>query len=725
MSAFSEAINLLISGHYADPFSLLGMHHSSKGLEVRALLPDAQAVWVVDASNRRKLVELERIDERGFFCGVVPRRKNAFRYQLAVTWGEETWVIEDPYRFGPLLQDMDIWLLAEGTHLRPYERLGAHLETLDGVEGTRFAVWAPNAQRVSVVGQFNFWDGRRHPMRLRQENGIWELFLPDVEAGQLYKYEMIDSHGNVRLKADPYAFEAQMRPDTASLITPLPEKVPTSDARREANGLRSPISIYEVHLGSWRRHTDNNFWLSYEELANQLIDYVQYMGFTHVELMPINEHPFDGSWGYQPLGLYAPTRRFGTASEFRAFVDALHGAGINVLLDWVPGHFPSDEYGLAQFDGTALYEYADPREGYHQDWNTLIYNYGRHEVRNYLAGNALFWMERYGIDGLRVDAVASMIYRDYSRSEGEWVPNHYGGKENLEAIAFLRYTNHMLGHAAPAAITLAEESTDYPGVTLPPDCNGLGFHYKWNMGWMHDTLAYMQHDPVHRKYHHDLLTFGMLYAYSENFVLPLSHDEVVHGKRSLLDRMPGDVWQKFANLRAYYGFMWAYPGKKLLFMGSEFAQGREWNHDASLDWHLLDEPEGWHRGVQTLVRDLNHCYRQQPPLYQLDFQPQGFEWLVVDDRENSVFAFVRRDEQGNEVLVVSNFTPVPRYGYRIGINQPGGWREVLNTDSVHYNGSDTGNVGTIYSDEHASHQRQHSLVLTIPPLATLYLVKEA
>ncbi|MEI7368172.1 1,4-alpha-glucan branching enzyme [Pectobacterium sp. 1950-15] len=725
MPAFSEAINLLISGHYADPFSLLGMHHSSKGLEVRALLPDAQAAWVVDANNGRKLVELGRIDERGFFCGVVPRRKNAFRYQLAVTWGEETWVIEDPYRFGPLLQDMDIWLLAEGTHLRPYERLGAHLETLDGVEGTRFAVWAPNAQRVSVVGQFNFWDGRRHPMRLRQENGIWELFLPDVKAGQLYKYEMIDSHGNVRLKADPYAFEAQMRPDTASLITPLPEKVPTSDARREANGLRSPISIYEVHLGSWRRHTDNHFWLSYEELANQLIDYVQYMGFTHVELMPINEHPFDGSWGYQPLGLYAPTRRFGTASEFRAFVDALHGAGINVLLDWVPGHFPGDEYGLAQFDGTALYEYADPREGYHQDWNTLIYNYGRHEVRNYLAGNALFWMERYGIDGLRVDAVASMIYRDYSRSEGEWVPNHYGGKENLEAIAFLRYTNHMLGHAAPAAITLAEESTDYPGVTLPPDCNGLGFHYKWNMGWMHDTLAYMQHDPVHRKYHHDLLTFGMLYAYSENFVLPLSHDEVVHGKRSLLDRMPGDVWQKFANLRAYYGFMWAYPGKKLLFMGGEFAQGREWNHDASLDWHLLDEPEGWHRGVQMLVRDLNHYYRQQPPLYQLDFQPQGFEWLVVDDRENSVFAFVRRDEQGNEVLVVSNFTPVPRYGYRIGINQPGGWREAINTDSGYYNGSNLGNVGTIYSEERGSHQRQHSLVLTIPPLATLYLVKEA
>ncbi|MEH0874767.1 1,4-alpha-glucan branching enzyme [Pectobacterium cacticida] len=724
MSAFSEAINSLINGHYADPFSLLGMHRGANGVEVRALLPDAQSVWLVDASNGRQLVELARIDERGFFCGLLPHRKTPLRYQLAVTWQGETKVIEDPYRFGTLLQDMDIWLLSEGTHLRPYEQLGAHLATLDGVEGTRFAVWAPNAQRVSVVGEFNFWDGRRHPMRLRKENGIWELFLPDVKAGQLYKYEVIDSHSNLRLKADPYAFEAQMRPDTASLITPLPEKVPTSDVRREANGLRSPIAIYEVHLGSWRRHTENNFWLSYQELAKQLIDYVQYMGFTHVELMPINEHPFDGSWGYQPLGLYAPTRRFGTAFEFRAFVDALHEAGINVLLDWVPGHFPSDEYGLAQFDGTALYEYADPREGYHQDWNTLIYNYGRHEVRNYLAGNALFWMERYGIDGLRVDAVASMIYRDYSRREGEWVPNQYGGKENLEALTFLRYTNHMLGHAAPAAITVAEESTDYPGVTLPPDCNGLGFHYKWNMGWMHDTLAYMQLDPIHRQYHHDLLTFGMLYAYSENFVLPLSHDEVVHGKRSLLDRMPGDTWQKFANLRAYYGFMWAYPGKKLLFMGGEFAQGREWNHDASLDWHLLNEPEGWHRGVQTLVRDLNHCYRQQPPLYQLDFQPQGFEWLVVDDRENSVFAFVRRDEQGNEVLVVSNFTPIPRYGYRIGINQPGGWREVINTDSSYYHGSNLGNLGTIYSEEWESHQRQHSLALTLPPLATLYLIKE-
>ncbi|MCG8709719.1 1,4-alpha-glucan branching enzyme [Brenneria sp. 4F2] len=725
MREFSDAINSLIAGHYADPFSLLGMHKTSNGIEVRALLPDAQEVWVVETRRGCKVAQMEPYDERGFFCARLPRRKNVFHYQLAVTWQQETYLIEDPYRFGPLLQDLDIWLLAEGTHLRPYERLGAHVATLDGVVGTRFGVWAPNAQRVSVVGRFNFWDGRRHPMRLRQENGVWELFLPAVTQGELYKYEMIDRRGDVRLKADPYAFEAQMRPDTASLIAALPERVAINEARREANGLQAPIAIYEVHLGSWRRHADNNFWLSYQELAEQLIAYIKEMGFTHIELMPINEHPFDGSWGYQPLGLYAPTRRFGTPQDFRRFIDAFHDAGINVLLDWVPGHFPADEYGLAQFDGTALYEYADPREGYHQDWNTLIYNYGRHEVRNYLAGNALFWMEHYGIDGLRVDAVASMIYRDYSRNEGQWLPNHYGGRENLEAIAFLRYTNQTLGHAASGAITVAEESTDYPGVTLPPDCGGLGFHYKWNMGWMHDTLSYMQLDPIHRKYHHDRLTFGMLYAYSENFVLPLSHDEVVHGKRSLLDRMPGDAWQKFANLRAYYGFMWAYPGKKLLFMGGEFAQGREWNYDASLDWHLLDEPQGWHRGVQHLVRDLNHCYRQQPPLYQLDFQPQGFEWLVVDDRENSVFAFVRRDERGNEILVVSNFTPVVRYGYRIGINQPGRWREIINTDSCYYRGGNQGNEGAVHSEDIGSHQRPQSLALTLPPLATLYLAREA
>jgi 1,4-alpha-glucan branching enzyme len=719
-----RVINQIISGHYADPFSILGMHQTEQGLQVRALLPDAKEVWLIETDTGRNVAQLNSEDPRGFFIAKLPRRKKTFRYQLAVTWQESTKIIDDPYRFGTLLQDIDSWLLAEGTHLRPYERLGAHLMALDGVPGVSFAVWAPNAQRVSVVGEFNFWDGRRHPMRLRRENGIWELFLPGVQAGQSYKFEMIDSKGQVRLKADPYAFEAQMRPENASLVSPLPDVVKNTSARQKANDLRSPVSIYEVHLGSWRRHTDNNFWLSYGELAEQLVGYVKYMGFTHVELLPINEHPFDGSWGYQPLGLYAPTRRFGTPQDFKDFVARFHDAGINVILDWVPGHFPSDEYGLSQFDGTSLYEYADPREGYHQEWNTLVYNYGRNEVRNYLAGNAFYWLERFGIDALRIDAVASMIYRDYSRAEGQWVPNFYGGRENLEAIAFLRYTNHTIGVERSGGATMAEESTDFPGVTLPPDAGGLGFNYKWNMGWMHDTLNYMQCDPVHRKYHHNLMTFGMLYAYTENFILPISHDEVVHGKRSVLDRMPGDAWQKFANLRAYYAFMWAHPGKKLLFMGCEFAQGREWNFDTSLDWHLLDDENGWHIGVQRLVRDLNYCYRKHAPLYELDYQPAGFEWLVVDDHDNSVFAFLRRDAAGNELIAISNFTPVPRYNYRVGVPQGGHYREVLNSDAEFYRGSNLGNQGGIHSHHVGSHNHGHSLLLTLPPLATIYLLRE-
>ncbi|AJJ18449.1 1,4-alpha-glucan branching protein GlgB [Yersinia intermedia] len=719
-----QVINQIISGHYADPFSILGMHQTAQGLQICALLPDAKEVWLVETESGRNIAQLTSEDPRGFFMAKLPRRKSPFRYQLAVTWQDSPQIIEDPYRFGTLLQDIDSWLLAEGTHLRPYERLGGHLMSLDGVAGVSFAVWAPNAKRVSVVGEFNFWDGRRHPMRLRRENGIWELFLPGVQAGQLYKFEIIDSNDQVRLKADPYAFEAQMRPETASLVSPLPEVVPNTPARQKANDLRSPVSIYEVHLGSWRRHTDDNFWLSYGELAEQLVEYVKYMGFTHVELLPINEHPFDGSWGYQPLGLYAPTRRFGTPQDFKDFVAKFHAAGINVILDWVPGHFPSDEHGLMQFDGTSLYEYADPREGYHQDWNTLIYNYGRNEVRNYLAGNAFYWMERFGIDALRIDAVASMIYRDYSRAEGQWVPNYYGGRENLEAIAFLRYTNHTIGVERPGGVTMAEESTDFPGVTLPPDAGGLGFNYKWNMGWMHDTLNYMQCDPIHRKYHHNLMTFGMLYAYTENFILPISHDEVVHGKRSVLDRMPGDAWQKFANLRAYYAFMWAHPGKKLLFMGCEFAQGREWNFDTSLDWHLLDDKNGWHSGVQRFVRDLNYCYQQHAPLYELDYQSDGFEWLVVDDHENSVFAFLRRDANGGELIAISNFTPVPRYNYRVGIPQGGHYREVLNSDSEFYCGSNLGNQGGIYSDHVGSHNHAHSLLLTLPPLSTIYLLRE-
>jgi 1,4-alpha-glucan branching enzyme len=716
-----HVINQIISGHYADPFSLLGMHLIGHSVEVRALLPDADNVWVIDGKNGHKIAELSCLDPRGFFSGVIPRRRKLFAYQLRVRWGKTEHIIDDPYRFGTLLPDIDVWLLAEGTHLRPYEKMGAHLCTLDGVEGVSFAVWAPNAQRVSVVGDFNFWDGRRHPMRLRRENGIWELFIPGVGEGQLYKFEILDYRGYTSLRADPYAFEAQMRPETASRISRLPEAVPISAQRKKANALNVPIAVYEVHLGSWRRHTDNNFWLSYGELAAQLISYVKWMGFTHIELMPVNEYPFDGSWGYQPIGMYAPTRRYGTPEEFKALVSAAHKAGLNVILDWVPGHFPNDGHGLAQFDGTALYEYADPREGYHQDWNTLIYNYGRHEVRNYLAANGFFWIERYGIDALRVDAVASMIYRDYSRKEGEWIPNYYGGRENLEAIAFLRYTNQMIGRELDGATTIAEESTDYPGVTTPPESNGLGFHYKWNMGWMHDSLEYMRLDPVHRKYHHHLMTFSMLYAYSENFILPLSHDEVVHGKGSLLDRMPGDAWQKFANLRAYYAFMWGHPGKKLLFMGCEFAQGREWDFNQSLDWHLLSEPGGWHSGVQRLVRDLNHCYRQQAPLFELDYDRKGFEWLVVDDSDNSVFAFARYDAKGNEVIVVSNFTPVVRENYRIGVNRPGTYAEILNTDAHYYCGSNVGNQQTLVTENIESHQYLQSINLTIPPLATIYL----
>ncbi|MCC3748254.1 1,4-alpha-glucan branching enzyme [Rouxiella badensis] len=719
-----HVINQIFSGRYADPFSFLGMHEVAAGLEVRALLPDADEVWVIDTQKQSRVAELRRYDDRGFFVGLMPRRKKSFSYQLEVRWGDNRYVIDDAYRFGPLLEELDIWLLAEGTHLRPYEKLGAHPLTLDGVEGVMFAVWAPNATRVSVVGDFNYWDGRRHPMRLRRENGIWELFIPAVREGQLYKFEIIDCRGNLSLRADPYAFEAQMRPETASVVRQLPAPVAFSDDRRKANQFNQPISVYEVHLGSWRRHAANNYWLSYDELAQELVSYVKWMGFTHIELMPINEHPFDGSWGYQPLGMYAPTRRYGSPEEFKAFIDAVHDAGLNVILDWVPGHFPSDSHGLAQFDGTALYEYADPREGYHQDWNTLIYNYGRHEVRNFLSGNGFYWIERYGIDGLRVDAVASMIYRDYSRKEGQWIPNYYGGRENLEAISFLRYTNQTIGRELGGAVTLAEESTDYPGVTMPPEANGLGFHYKWNMGWMNDTLRYMQLDPVHRKYHHNLLTFGVLYAYSENFILPISHDEVVHGKGSMLDKMPGDAWQKFANLRAYYGFMWAHPGKKLLFMGCEFAQGREWDFNYSLDWHLLEEPYGWHKGVQHLVRDLNFCYRDQSALYELDFNPRGFEWLVVDDYENSIFAFARRDEQGNELIVISNFTPVPRYGYRIGVSRPGRYHEIMNTDSHYYRGSNVGNQGHVYTEPYASHHREHSLSVVIPPLATIYLRRE-
>ena len=718
-----SVINQFFDGTHSDPFSVLGMHETDNGIEIRALLPDACRVSVIDKENQDTVCELDCLDDRGFFAGVVPKTRDFFAYQLQVYWGKESQILEDPYRYHLMMNDLDEWFLAEGSFLRPYEVLGAHFIECDGVSGVNFRLWAPNAKRVSVVGDFNYWDGRRHPMRLHPASGVWELFLPKVALGQLYKFELIDCHGNLRLKADPYAFSSQLRPDTASQISALPDIVPMTEARRKANQWDQPISIYEVHLGSWRRNLENNFWLDYDQIGDELIPYVKEMGFTHIEFLPLSEFPFDGSWGYQPLGLYSPTSRFGTPEGFKRLVERAHDAGINVILDWVPGHFPSDTHGLVAFDGTALYEYADPREGFHQDWNTLIYNYGRNEVKNFLSSNALYWIERFGVDGIRVDAVASMIYRDYSRAEGEWIPNQYGGRENLEAIEFLKHTNWKIHSEVQGAVFIAEESTSFAGVTHPTENGGLGFNFKWNMGWMNDTLSYMEKDPVYRQYHHNQMTFGMVYQYSENFVLPLSHDEVVHGKCSLIGKMPGDAWQKFANLRAYYGYMWGYPGKKLLFMGNEFAQGREWNYRESLDWFLLDESIGgrWHIGVQQLVKDLNKIYRENAPLFELDSDPQGFDWLVVDDAQNSVFAFERRSSKGERIIVISNFTPVPRHDYRIGVNVAGQYHEILNTDSSFYEGSNLGNYGAVESEAIPSHGRDYSISVSIPPLATLYL----
>ncbi|MBS0343942.1 MAG: 1,4-alpha-glucan branching protein GlgB, partial [Proteobacteria bacterium] len=668
---------------HGDPFGVLGPHRDAEGLWVRALLPGARSVAVVQASSGWPLAELERQGQSDLFAALVPAAEARLGYHLQVDWGTHTSELEDPYRFPPVLGETDVWLLAEGTHLRPFEQLGAHLRELDGVHGVAFAVWAPNARRVSVVGNFNQWDGRRHMMRLRRECGVWEIFAPHVAAGDSYEFEILSARGELLRKSDPYGFAARMRPETASVVQPLPQPVALPADRARANGREAPISIYEVHLGSWRRKNGHE-WLTYRELAHTLVPYARDMGFTHIELLPVSEHPFDGSWGYQPIGMYAPTSRFGTPRDFRAFVEAAHAAGLGVILDWVPAHFPTDVHGLGNFDGTALYEYADPREGFHRDWNTLIFNYDRTEVRNYLVGNALYWLERYGVDGLRVDAVASMLYRDYSRPAGQWVPNAQGGRENLEAIDFVRRMNQVVGVQRPGAFTVAEESTSFPGVTRPPENGGLGFHFKWNMGWMNDTLSYVGLDPVYRPHHHQQVTFGLMYAHSENFVLPLSHDEVVHGKGSMIGRMPGDEWQKFAGLRNLYGYLWAYPGKKLLFMGSEFAQYAEWNADHSLDWHLLDHAP--HQGIQRLVRDLNNVYRDFPALHEMDCDAQGFEWIVHDDKAHSVFAFVRRSRSGQFVLAACNFTPVVRHGYRLGVPAEGAYREIINTDNPVYGG---------------------------------------
>lgn len=715
-------IDALVAARHGDPFALLGMHSAGGGLVVRAFVPHAEHLDVVTKAGDHAACLIRRHDA-GFFEGFLPQ-KQRFAYHLRAANASAEWRLADPYAFGPILGEMDDYLLVEGTHRRLYDRLGAHLVVHEGREGVHFAVWAPHARRVSVVGDFNDWDGRRHQMRKRLTSGIWEIFAPDLAAGPTYKYEIVGASGELLpLKADPFGAQAELRPSTASRIA-APSAHRWADgewmgARAKIDQRRAPISVYEVHLGSWKRGQDGGF-LSYDELAADLIPYAAWMGFTHLELMPISEHPLDASWGYQPIGLFAPSSRFGDPDGFRRFVDAAHRAGLGVIIDWVPAHFPTDMHGLSRFDGTALYEHADPRRGFHPDWNTAIYDFGRTEVANMLAANALYWLEAFHIDALRVDAVASMLYLDYSRKPGEWLPNAAGGNQNLEAVAFLQRVNTLVYADHPGIATIAEESTAWPGVSQPVHAGGLGFGFKWNMGWMNDTLVYMGKDPAHRRWHHDKMTFGLAYAFSENFVLPLSHDEVVHGKGTILSRMPGDDWQQFANLRAYYGFMWGHPGKKLLFMGQEFAQRAEWNHDHALDWHLDTAPA--HAGVRRLVRDLNRLYRAIPALHRLDCEAAGFRWIIGDDANQSIFAWLRFAEDASPpIAIVSNFTPVPRHGYRIGLPQAGRWREVLNTDAHDYGGSGDGNGGLVIAQAVPSHGFPASATITVPPLATLYL----
>jgi 1,4-alpha-glucan branching enzyme len=717
MSSLSPEAYAVIEGRHSDPFRYLGPHVEGDVPLVRIFLPDAEGVAIVDEQGHER--GLERIHDAGLFEGRLSNGSR--RYRVRARYGERQVEIEDPYRFPPILSDFDLYLLGEGTHTHLYEKLGAHPMVLDEVSGVAFAVFAPNAQRVSVVGDFNSWDGRRHPMRVRG-NGFWEIFLPEAKPGSKYKYEIIGADGRMLpLKSDPLAFAAELRPQTASIVVDLRAIPPPQPAPLHVNALDAPISIYEVHLGSWRRRLqESGRWPSYRELADELPAYARDLGFTHIEFLPVSEHPFDGSWGYQPTGLFAPTSRFGTPTDFAGLVDACHRAGLAVILDWVPGHFPDDPHGLSQFDGTAVYEHANPMQGRHLDWNTLVYNYARTEVANFLLANGLFWPDRYRIDGLRVDAVASMLYLDYSRSEGSWIPNKYGGRENLEAISLLRRFNTEVFSRFPNATTVAEESTAWPMVSKPVDWGGLGFGYKWNMGWMHDTLEYIGRDPIYRKHHHGQILFGLHYAFSENFILPLSHDEVVHGKRSILGRMPGDEWQRFANLRAYYGFMFGHPGKKLLFMGGEFGQENEWRHDHSLDWHLTERPR--HAGIQSLIRDLNHLYRTLPALYELDCDGAGFEWLVMHDVERSVFAWLRKGRQTRErCLVVINFTPKVYRDYRIKVPFSGIWHEVLNTDSDRYGGTNVGNGGAVRTLDEGTIPE---VSLVVPPLAAIFLVPE-
>ncbi|MBD3308256.1 1,4-alpha-glucan branching protein GlgB [candidate division KSB3 bacterium] len=723
-----QEIEAIANSEHRDPFEILGMHqikHNGKpAIAVRAYFYDVTQSWVY-LPDEDTLYPMEQLPNTGYFEAIFPDRQEMFRYQLETLDQQGTRTrFYDVYAFWPVLSEEDLYLFGEGRHYKIYEKLGCHLMQHNEVDGALFAVWAPNAKRVSVVGDFNQWDGRRHPMRMRGSSGIWELFIPELTEGHLYKFEIKTQIGHLYVKTDPYAFYCQQRPQTASIIKNI-DTFTWDDQdwiirRGHENPLKKPISIYEVHLGSWMRiEEDNNRFLTYQELADKLIPYVKELGFTHLELLPVAEHPLDASWGYQVTGYYAPTSRYGTPEEFMAFVNACHREGIGVIVDWVPAHFPRDSYALPYFDGTFLYEHADPRLGEHKDWGTLIFNYGRNEVRNFLVANALFWFEKYHIDGIRVDAVASMLYLDYSREEGDWIPNRFGGRENLEAIEFIKELNEKIYEYFPGVMTIAEESTSWPGVTHPVYLGGLGFLFKWNMGWMNDMLTYMSKDPIFRRYHHNMITFALLYAFHENFMLVLSHDEVVHGKRSLLDKMPGDVWQKFANLRTLYGFMLGHPGKQLLFMGGEFGQWFEWNSDKGLDWNLMEYDH--HRFLQRYVRDLNRVYTSEPALFRHDENWQSFEWIDFYDSDNSVISFLRNslERQEDTLVFVCNFTPLPHHGYRIGVPFPGYYREIINSDAEIYGGSGVGNGGGCMAEPTPWQGHPYSLNLSLPPLGTL------
>jgi 1,4-alpha-glucan branching enzyme len=727
-----EVYRVIYNDHW-DPFRVLGIHpvvsDGNTQIAVRAFLPLARSVWVVTSDPEAGAIEraMDKIHDEGFFELLFTERSKVFPYRLRMeTYDGRTEVFHDSYSFMPTLTDFDIYLFNAGDHHRIYEKLGAHRAEVNGIGGVQFAVWAPSARSVSVIGDFNRWDRRSHAMRVLGSSGIWEIFVPGLPEGVLYKFQVKTPQGFVMDKADPYCSEMELRPRTASKVNFLQGFEWTDQewmgGRPSTDHLARPLSVYEVHLGSWQRGEHNRV-LSYREMAERLVAHLKKVGYTHIELLPMMEHPFDGSWGYQVTGYFAPTSRFGSPQDFMYFVNLLHTNNIGVILDWVPAHFPKDAYALGDFDGTHLYEHADPRKGEHRDWGTYIFNFGRNEVKNFLVSNALFWLDRYHIDGIRIDAVASMLYLDYSRQEGDWIPNQYGGRENLEAIAFLKHLNGVIHHYYPGVLTIAEESTAWPGVTNSLEYGGLGFDLKWNMGWMHDMLEYFSKEAVHRSYHHRNLTFALLYAFTERFMLPLSHDEVVHGKRSLLNKMPGDIWQKLANLRLLYGLMYGFPGKKLLFMGADFGQWDEWYHERSLDWHLLQYDT--HRGILQWMQDLNHVYRSEPALHEVDFHYTGFEWIDFHDAAASIISFERKGKDPrNSLIVVCNFTPIPRYGYRIGAREPGLYREVLNSDAALYGGSNLGNAGQVQADPVPQHGREYSLLLNLPPLAALFFKRE-